>query len=75
MKKLFFISAIALCSSQLSIQAQTKSAYKIANKIHLEGNEKWDYLFLMMHQAACMYRMAVWYRLLMRPKAKWLEKS
>ena len=45
MKTLQFILALIIGCSLLSLQAQTASNYKIANKIHLEGNEGWDYLF------------------------------
>jgi YVTN family beta-propeller protein len=40
-----FISALILGSSLLSIQAQTSSKYTIVNKIKLESDEKWDYLY------------------------------
>jgi YVTN family beta-propeller protein len=40
-----FFSALILGSSLLSIQAQTASKYTIVNKIKLEGDEKWDYLY------------------------------
>jgi len=36
---------LLLGSSFLFLQAQTASTYKIVNKIHLEGDEKWDYMF------------------------------
>jgi len=45
MRKIHFISVLILGSSLLSVQAQTASNYKIVNKIHLEGDEKWDYLY------------------------------
>ena len=40
-----FISALFLGSSLLPVHAQTAPKYKIVNKIHLEGDGKWDYLF------------------------------
>jgi YVTN family beta-propeller protein len=40
-----FISALILVTAFLPIKAQTISNYKIINKIHLEGDEKWDYLY------------------------------
>ena len=39
------IAAFALSSSLLLAQAQTDSRFKIVNKIHIEGDEKWDYLY------------------------------
>lgn len=45
MKKLKYVLAIILGSSFLFLQAQTVSSFKIVNKIHLDGDEKWDYLF------------------------------
>ncbi|NWJ51406.1 MAG: YncE family protein [Bacteroidetes bacterium] len=45
MKTFQFIATLVLAVSFFTIQAQTKSNYKIANKIHLEGDEKWDYLY------------------------------
>jgi len=44
MKKIFILTLI-FGSSFMLMKAQTTSSYKIANKIHLEGDEKWDYLF------------------------------
>jgi DNA-binding beta-propeller fold protein YncE len=43
MKKIKYILTIILGSSFLFLNAQ--SNFKIVNKIHLEGDEKWDYLF------------------------------
>jgi YVTN family beta-propeller protein len=45
MKTIQLIATLILGVSFFSVQAQTKSNYTIANKIHLEGDEKWDYLF------------------------------
>jgi len=48
MRKTQIIASLFLGVSLLAVQnvqAQTKSAYKIVNKIHLEGDEKWDYLY------------------------------
>jgi len=45
MRKIQFILTLILGSSFVNMQAQTTSNYKISNKIHLEGNEGWDYLF------------------------------
>jgi YVTN family beta-propeller protein len=44
MKKIFILTLI-FGSSFMLMRAQTTSSYKIVNKIHLEGDEKWDYLF------------------------------
>ena len=44
MRKIHFISILILACSCLSVLAQTTSNYKIANKFHIEGNGKWDYL-------------------------------
>lgn len=45
MNKIYIISVLILGSFLLPVQAQTVSNYKIVNKIHLEGDEKWDYLY------------------------------
>jgi len=45
MKKIKLLLILLLGSSFLFLQAQTASTYKIVNKIHLEGDEKWDYMF------------------------------
>jgi len=45
MKKIQFISALIIVCSLLTVNAQTKTHYRIANKIHLDGDEKWDYLY------------------------------
>jgi YVTN family beta-propeller protein len=45
MKKIKHLLTIILGSSFLFLQAQTVSSFKIVNKIHLDGDEKWDYLF------------------------------
>jgi YVTN family beta-propeller protein len=45
MKKFIFILALIVGTSFFLLQAQTVSNFKIVNKIHLEGDEKWDYLF------------------------------
>ena len=45
MKKLFiFVIGILLAGSAFAGNVP-KTAYKIVNKIHLQGDEKWDYLF------------------------------
>ena len=44
MKKILNILTLILGSSFFLLQAQTASNYKIVNKIHLDGDEKWDYL-------------------------------
>jgi len=54
MKILKYILTVILGSSLLSLYAQTTSNFKIINKIHLEGDEKWDYLFSD-DAAACLY--------------------
>ena len=44
-KTIILFSSILLITFNLTTKAQTKSStYKIVNKIHLEGNESWDYL-------------------------------
>jgi YVTN family beta-propeller protein len=45
MKKIQYLLMIIFGSSFLLINAQTTSTFKIVNKIHAEGDEKWDYLF------------------------------
>ena len=46
MRILIFICVFICGNPLLSVHAQeVSSGYKIINKIHLEGNEKWDYLF------------------------------
>lgn len=46
MKTKIFLATLLLGSSILVIQAKMpESKYKIANKIHLEGDGKWDYLY------------------------------
>ena len=45
MKKIRFILILLLGSSFLFLHAQTAPALKIVNRIHCEGDEKWDYLF------------------------------
>ena len=48
MRKIILIASLILgvsISAVQNVQAQTKSSYKIANKIHLDGDEKWDYLY------------------------------
>ena len=54
MKKLSFLFTIILGSSFLFLQSQTTSHFKIVNKIHVEGDEKWDYLFSD-DAASCLY--------------------
>ena len=44
MKKLIYILTLIVGTSFFLLQAQTASSYKIVNKIHIEGDEKWDYL-------------------------------
>ncbi len=45
MRKLKYVLTLILGSSFLLSTAQINSNYKIVNKIHLEGDEKWDYLY------------------------------
>ena len=45
MKKIKFLLIIIFGSSFLFLQAQPESNFKIVNKIHADGDEKWDYLF------------------------------
>lgn len=45
MKKIQYLLIILFCSSFVFLQAQTGSTFKIVNRIHAEGDEKWDYLF------------------------------
>jgi len=45
MKKISFIAIVFLTVCSVSAKIPAASAYKIVNKISLEGNEKWDYLF------------------------------
>ena len=48
MRKITLLASLILGVSVLAVQnvqAQTKSGYKIINKIHLDGDEKWDYLY------------------------------
>ncbi len=45
MKTKLLISTLLIGSLTFSVQAQKASNYKIVNKIHLEGDGKWDYLF------------------------------
>ena len=45
MKKLLLICVIFLGSSTLILHAEKPSGYNILNKFHLDGDEKWDYLF------------------------------
>jgi YVTN family beta-propeller protein len=45
MKKIKYILIIILGSSFLFLNAQTALYFKIVNKIHLDGDEKWDYLY------------------------------
>ena len=44
-KKIQYLLIILFCGSFITLHAQTASSFRIANKIHLEGDEKWDYLF------------------------------
>jgi YVTN family beta-propeller protein len=44
-KKIQYLLIILFCGSFITLHAQTSSSFRIANKIHLEGDEKWDYLF------------------------------
>lgn len=44
MKKIKYILTIILGSSFLFLNAQKALNYKIVSKIHLDGDEKWDYL-------------------------------
>jgi YVTN family beta-propeller protein len=45
MKKLTIVFIILLTTGFVYSQTSAKGGYKIANKFHLEGDEKWDYLF------------------------------
>jgi len=45
MKKLALLSIILLFAGFGFSKSVSKEGYKIANKIHLNGDEKWDYLF------------------------------
>ncbi|MEI6409068.1 MAG: YncE family protein [Bacteroidota bacterium] len=45
MRNKFIICAFILGNSLCFAQAQTSSNYKIVNKIHLDGDQKWDLLF------------------------------
>jgi YVTN family beta-propeller protein len=42
---LFFLAAILSFGNAFSKHAPKVGSYKIVNKIHLEGDEKWDYLY------------------------------
>lgn len=45
MKKLQYLLIIFFCGSFITLQAQPASNFKIVNKIHADGDEKWDYMF------------------------------
>ncbi len=46
MRKIYFITTLILGCSLLTLQSKTVATnYKIANKIHFEGDGGWDYLF------------------------------
>lgn len=45
MKKISFIAIVLLSVCSVYSKNPVASAYKIVNKISLEGNDKWDYLF------------------------------
>src|SRR5664279_3088764 len=45
MNKIKYLLILIFGSSFLFLQAQPASTFKIVNRIHLEGDEKWDYLF------------------------------
>ena len=45
MKKITLLLIIILGGSYLFLNGQSASTFKIVNKIHLDGDEKWDYLF------------------------------
>jgi YVTN family beta-propeller protein len=45
MKKIKLLLTLLLGSAFLFSHAQSASSYKIVNKIHAEGDDKWDYLF------------------------------
>jgi YVTN family beta-propeller protein len=45
MKKIQYLFIIFFCGSFITLQAQTASNFRIVNRIHAEGDEKWDYLF------------------------------
>lgn len=45
MKKLQYLLIIFFCGSLITLKAQPASNFKIVNKIHADGDEKWDYMF------------------------------
>jgi len=45
MKNITLVFLVLLTSGLVHSANVPKEAYKIANKFHLDGNEKWDYLF------------------------------
>jgi YVTN family beta-propeller protein len=45
MKKIQYLLIILFCGSFITLQSQPALNFKIVNKIHAEGDEKWDYLF------------------------------
>jgi len=45
MKKIQYLLIIFFCSSFIALLAQPAPTFKIVNKIHADGDEKWDYLF------------------------------
>jgi len=45
MKKLFIVVSAIFLTVSTSASIVPKEGYKIVNKIHLQGDEKWDYLF------------------------------
>jgi YVTN family beta-propeller protein len=45
MKKITSLLTLILLGSSLFLQAQPASTYKIVNRIHAEGDDKWDYMF------------------------------
>ena len=45
MKNIAIVFLVLLTTGLVHSTNVSKEAYKIANKIHLEGDEKWDYLF------------------------------
>jgi YVTN family beta-propeller protein len=45
MKKITVVLIILMTAGFVYSQSSAKGGYKIANKFHLEGDEKWDYLF------------------------------
>ena len=45
MKKIQYLLIFFFCSSFITLQSKPAANFKIVNKIHADGDEKWDYLF------------------------------